>query len=380
MKRPIATLVLIAALLLPVLVTAQVKSVTGGTGAITFGLGRYGNFWLNDGAGVSQLDRATILVALDTTHVFDYYEDSWYLMTPTKDAGGKSDTTLTSLFDNTYQTPAPPPDARVLETVYSWLGDSFVLVRYGVTNYSASPYTVSIGMGLLPIPSGTYGGETVAYDATKKMAYFFRQGEAPYVGAKLMSQDPASFHVLDWDVYSPTDASNDAATDATRYHMTHDPGFDGSLVAGVDGSFANLNVGSKTIAAGDSIVFTMAYMYSTSLDGLRTVSDAAATRFAKLTSVEPVSMNIPDGFALLQNYPNPFNPGSAIDFQIAKESPVTLKVYNAVGQEVKTLVNETLVPGRYTARFDGSALASGVYLYRLTAGSFVQTKQMVLLK
>jgi hypothetical protein len=93
-----------------------------------------------------------------------------------------------------------------------------------------------------------------------------------------------------------------------------------------------------------------------------------------------VSSNVPGQFALAQNYPNPFNPSSTIEYTIMKGSQVTLKVYNMLGQEVSTLVSERLAPGRYTSRFDGSKLASGVYFYRLTAGTFVQTKQMVLIK
>jgi hypothetical protein len=88
----------------------------------------------------------------------------------------------------------------------------------------------------------------------------------------------------------------------------------------------------------------------------------------------------PIKFELHQNYPNPFNPSTTIQFDIPKAAFVTLKVYNVLGQEVATLVNEKREAGRYEVEFDGSKLTSGVYFYRLQAGSFVQTRKMILLK
>lgn len=94
---------------------------------------------------------------------------------------------------------------------------------------------------------------------------------------------------------------------------------------------------------------------------------------------------LPYTFALYRNYPNPFNPATTIRFQLPKLSLVRMEVYNILGQKVKTLVDERKTPGRYTVQWDGTndagqRVASGVYLYRLKAGSFVQTRKMVLLR
>ncbi len=89
---------------------------------------------------------------------------------------------------------------------------------------------------------------------------------------------------------------------------------------------------------------------------------------------------MPQGYSLAQNYPNPFNPTTAIQFTIPKATRVTLRVYNILGQEVATLVNGTLTAGVHSVDFDASRLASGVYLYNITAGDFSSTRKMVLLK
>ncbi len=97
-------------------------------------------------------------------------------------------------------------------------------------------------------------------------------------------------------------------------------------------------------------------------------------------SVPGGQQDVPNHFILSQNYPNPFNPSTNIKFELPKSSMVRLSVYDILGREVSVLVNERKTPGTYEVSFDGSGLASGVYLYRLTAGSFVQTRKMLVIK
>lgn len=99
-----------------------------------------------------------------------------------------------------------------------------------------------------------------------------------------------------------------------------------------------------------------------------------------LVSVEQSSSEVPSAFALSQNYPNPFNPSTTVSFAIPNVSFVVLKVYNLLGQEVATLVNDKLNAGTYTAQFNAAGLSSGVYFYRLEAGKFVEQRKMLLLK
>ncbi len=98
-----------------------------------------------------------------------------------------------------------------------------------------------------------------------------------------------------------------------------------------------------------------------------------------LTAVEALD-ELPDQFKLEQNYPNPFNPSTTIQFSIPSANLVTLKVFNILGQEVATVLNEEMNVGTYKVDFDASTLSSGVYVYSIQAGNFVSTKKMILLK
>ncbi|HSW54358.1 MAG TPA: LamG-like jellyroll fold domain-containing protein [Ignavibacteriaceae bacterium] len=98
-----------------------------------------------------------------------------------------------------------------------------------------------------------------------------------------------------------------------------------------------------------------------------------------ITDVED-EQQIPREFALLQNYPNPFNPSTSIKYQVSSKSQVSLKVYDVLGNEVATLVNEERKAGSYEVEFDAAGLSSGVYFYQLKAGNYIETKKMILIK
>jgi len=99
------------------------------------------------------------------------------------------------------------------------------------------------------------------------------------------------------------------------------------------------------------------------------------------TALEEIELgHYPEGFVLSQNYPNPFNPSTNIEFSIPKSDFVTLKVYNILGEEVATLVSGKLAAGSYKYDWNASRLASGVYMYRIQAGKFKETRKMILLR
>lgn len=103
-------------------------------------------------------------------------------------------------------------------------------------------------------------------------------------------------------------------------------------------------------------------------------------RVPPIVTGEDEELPVPLTFRLEQNYPNPFNPSTTIKYSLPEVRKVTLTLFNLLGEEVATLVNEEKVAGYYTVEFNAASLPSGVYFYRISAGSFVETKKMVLMK
>jgi len=102
--------------------------------------------------------------------------------------------------------------------------------------------------------------------------------------------------------------------------------------------------------------------------------------FDQATDVDDDLEGIPEKYSLSQNYPNPFNPSTIIKWQQPEKSFVTIKIYDVLGGEVITLVNEELAAGKHEVKFDASRFSSGIYFYQLKAGNYFETKKMVLVK
>jgi|GEM_PF-1770420 len=112
------------------------------------------------------------------------------------------------------------------------------------------------------------------------------------------------------------------------------------------------------------------------LDGIRIM-----TTWSPATSVEQGSSNnLPSSFALSQNFPNPFNPSTSFIYQIAKEGFISLKVYDVLGQEAVTLVNDFKPAGLYRVTWNAAGSGSGIYFAKMATGSFTETKKMILMK
>jgi ligand-binding sensor domain-containing protein len=157
-----------------------------------------------------------------------------------------------------------------------------------------------------------------------------------------------------------------------------------ALVAGTDnGIYLSTNDGTNWSAIDSGLADKWAWSFAVNNGNLfvgtfhgvwrRPLSDVVA-------SVSRQGARLPLAFLLEQNYPNPFNPSTTIRYDIPKDSHVILKVYNVLGQEVATLVDEMKRPGRYSVIFDGAHLASGIYIYRVKAGSYSESRKLILLR
>ena len=125
---------------------------------------------------------------------------------------------------------------------------------------------------------------------------------------------------------------------------------------------------------------TLTGAYNQTYGGGTSYGDAFILKFNPSVDIKKISNEIPSKYSLNQNYPNPFNPITNIKFDIPKTTHAKVIIYNALGKEVATLVNEKLSAGSYEVDWDASGYPSGVYFYKLTAGDFNETKKMILLK
>ena len=140
-------------------------------------------------------------------------------------------------------------------------------------------------------------------------------------------------------------------------------------------SWNNINEGLASLKI-SSLAVSGSYLLAGTYDGgvwRRPLSEM-------ITSLENTSTTLPTQFTLSQNYPNPFNPSTTIKYSVTQSSNVVLKIFDVLGKEVATLINEEKPAGNYEVEFDASNLSSGVYLYKLQAGNFVETKKMILLR
>jgi hypothetical protein len=143
-------------------------------------------------------------------------------------------------------------------------------------------------------------------------------------------------------------------------------------------------MGYAELKSGNTVIKSIVgqnFVGTTQLSGTQIISGFLAdTLFRSITVDVRNQEQLPTSYSLWQNYPNPFNPTTTIHFELPKESYVTLKVYNMLGQEVMTVLDENKLAGRYDLRIDGTMLASSVYFYRLVAGNYVSTRRFILIK
>jgi Secretion system C-terminal sorting domain len=158
----------------------------------------------------------------------------------------------------------------------------------------------------------------------------------------------------------------------------------GWMTLGTDSIIKTFNFfesyGKQTLPANTRHIFALDTLlaYGVSLNQMFVVKTTNGG--GNIVSVNNISSEVPEKFELYQNYPNPFNPSTNIKYQIIKASLVILKVYDALGKEVITLVNEFQKPGTYKVSWDASGYSSGLYIYTLEADGFRDTKKTILIK
>jgi hypothetical protein len=265
--------------------------------------------------------------------------------------------------------------------------------------------------GLTTIPPGLISGSVFTYTDEYQIASAMEPGRGYFVfltgsgqiivedGLRKADGDYAGDFEEDWGKVTITDASgrdfslylvNDEV-DLSLYKLPPLPPEEGFDIRFSSGSMVESSNSSQTIE-----LTGLEFPISISVEN---ISISLQNTFGKVINPDlkpgkifpvvnkidkldifPVETLTPAEYTLEQNYPNPFNPATIINFAVPNESFVNLSIYNTLGELVSTLVNEQKKPGSYEYEFNGSGLASGIYLYRIQAGDFIQTKKMTLVK
>ncbi|MBI4546982.1 MAG: T9SS type A sorting domain-containing protein [Ignavibacteriae bacterium] len=325
-------------------------------------------------------------------------------------------------------TSTTPPDARI-DSMYiaKWsdpdvgdFGDDFAGCDTGLQigyAYNSTAVDVeyrkfnlnppAVGYILLQGPTIQSSGDTAIFDFRRKLSLrnlpmttfvYFATGGADsdpdlsnYDGIRQWYNIMRGFRPRP---LSPPECFVDPTTNkCTKFELTGDPltstgWIDGQRDFPGDRRIALVS-GSFSMALGDTQEIVVALVGSlgssnlNSITQLKSTSLAVKSFYTGLISsiVDDVSnlSDIPEYYALYQSYPNPFNPTTKIKFDLPVQSSVTLKIYNLLGQVVKTLVDEKLPVGRHEAIWDASNVAAGIYFYQLKSGTFMDTKKMILL-
>lgn len=412
----------------------------------------------SDNLTTRQVDRASILVGVSSSAVFDYTQDqNGVVNAATVSNPQLSDFEVTSVINNSYSN--LPPVLEVAINLYGWTNGAYILARMRVKNNETSAINAIIGLEVIPQVDGAYGGETVQYDAASKTTLVNKNN---WVGFKFFSGLQTSLKSFNW--------VSGYGSDPLYYQWLTQGTFDPPFTAGVDGAVAILGQNGININPGAYVEFyfgislganqsacidnmnlcqqkynlivpveltsftgmakgnSVALEWTTAselnnrgfeverrinehwttvgfVEGKGTTSETQVYNFIDRlteTNIQTISYRlkqidydgrfeysneievnfspVPDELVLEQNYPNPFNPVTNILYRLPESGFVSLKIFDAVGNQVAEPVKEYQSEGSYNLKFDASNLSSGIYFYTVSVNGKIKSNKMILMK
>ncbi|MBC8043295.1 MAG: S8 family peptidase [Rhizobacter sp.] len=252
----------------------------------------------------------------------------------------------------------------------------YALVHLNLTNTSGVALTNFYAGFYFDWDVGNAAANLNGYDSSRGLGYTFDPASLSHAGVANLDST-ASFRAI----------TNAPPSRDTKWNYLS--GGTGTATIGAGDMTMIIGAGPFTIAAGGTLTTAFALSGGQSLAELQANIDAAKLKWQSLKTTLATSSpaQAAKEFRLMQNYPNPFNPNTVIAYQLSRNSEVRLKVFDVLGREVATLVNAKQAAGNYSVRFDASNLSSGIYFYRLNAGSsdgrngsFIETKKMLFIK
>ena len=290
-----------------------------------------------------------------------------------------SNSSFSEISDITFSLPAAPAPLNQLtirQLVYSKLGADYVFCVYTVTNTSGSVPISGLQVGMMAdwdvgVASTNLGGIV----AGKNLVYQFNPGG---------TQDANYYGIISLNNFTGAKLTDSGTTAATRLSGWGWGWISGvaseSIVRTVDyRSF--IGSGPYSIPANGYVQAGFALAGASSLDELKAKADTVISAWQSgLLNVPRIENDRPMNYSLSQNYPNPFNPTTTIDFSLPKRTKVSIEIFDLLGRHVESIVDEEKAEGKYRVRFDASSLSSGMYFYRIQAGTFSQTRKLMLLR
>ena len=343
------------------------------TGTISIDMDLYGRIQLYQPDLTNELKlnlySLSILIGTSPSTVYNYWLDAGIqdsTRTFYDSAAGLSG--LYGAFNNSFSN--LPPNVLVKTFVTALDGSSNVIIKYVIINRESFIINALPAFEIISQIDGIEGFDTVKYIDSLKIIDIYKQN---HLGFRPLSGNLKSLTSFEF--------FNGYENDSSYYQwMTHDT-LDAQYNSGPDGPVTIASQDFQNISPGDSISVYLSMALGSSFSEVINGLDSALARYNNyLTTVKGNESFSPIGFKLNQNYPNPFNPSTVISFSIPVQEKVSLKVYNILGMEVSTMLNEVRTAGNYSIRFDAKNLPSGIYFYELMTGNFRDVRKMILLK
>ncbi|MDO8549038.1 MAG: T9SS type A sorting domain-containing protein [Ignavibacteria bacterium] len=261
--------------------------------------------------------------------------------------------------------------------------NNYIILKYNLTNNTVSSIS-NLHAGLFfdwDLIDGSGAGDVTSYDSLNNLSYTNNTTSGPdtWITTAAITSGNFSFWAIKNDGGDGGFQIYDGFTDSEKWE-TLSNGI-GKPTAGPGDISHVVGSGPFNINAGETIDVGFVIGAGLNLTELQTIVANARLKYPSLVLNAGDEENIlPRSYNLTQNFPNPFNPSTLIEYSLPEEGFVSLKVYNLLGEDVITLVNENKKAGVYTVKFDGTNLTSGVYFYRITSGDHTMTKKMILTK
>ena len=251
--------------------------------------------------------------------------------------------------------------------------NNYLILRYDIQNVSGANITNLYAGQFFDWDIQDYSTNKSGYDTARSMGYAWDAGapSSVYCGTRVLEGTPGFRALIN---------NNLDVSDAAKFSW-----LSGGIVTNMTTGDIHYTVSSGpfSIPNGSSIRIAFALIGGTTLADLQNSSDASLAKWDEIktrVSVDDKKQILPTKYSLSQNYPNPFNPTTKIQYSLTKPADVSLRIYDILGRELATLVNERKPAGTYTAHWNAESVPNGVYFYRIVTDGFVETKKMILMK